>query len=538
VVGDGDGDGEELMTTIHNPVLPGFHPDPSFVRVGDDYYLATSTFEWFPGVPIHHSRDLKNWRLIGHALTETRVLDLRGVPDSSGIWAPSLSFENDTFYLVYTIVRQFGFRRPFKDHHNYLVTSKDILGPWSDPIYLNASGFDASLFHDDDGRKYVTQIQWDFRDNKPRFGGIILQEYSHQEKKLVGPLKTILRKDVLIEGPNLYKRDGWYYLMLAEGGTGSNHGISMARSKTIQGPYELDPQHSVLTARDDQTIELQQSGHGELVQTQAGAWYLAHLCTRPVGEHRRNILGRETALQKVVWQGGWLRLESGGTRPQVEVPAPRELESHQWPPVPARDEFDEETLSPQWSTLRVPLDESWASLKARTGWLRLRGRESMHSLFEQSLVVKRLQSTRACIETCLQFAPTHFTQMAGLIGYFDTRNHIYLRVTHYEEKGKVLGLTRTDDGAYQEFTDSEIEVGDWPLIFLRAEIDGEELKLSASPDGENWQGIGPMLDMTHLSDSYGGALQFTGTMVGICAQDLNGMRAVADFDYFELNYSA
>jgi xylan 1,4-beta-xylosidase len=523
-----------MMTTIHNPVLPGFNPDPSFLRVGDDYYLATSTFEWFPGVPIYHSRDLVSWRLIGHALTETRTLDLRGVPDSGGIWAPSLSYCDGQYWLMYTIMRNFGFRRPFKDQYNYLVTAPHITGPWSDPIYLNASGFDASLFHDDDGRKYVTQIQWDFRDGKPRFGGIIMQEYSHEQKKLVGPCKTLLQKDVLVEGPNLYKRDGYYYLMLAEGGTGSNHGISMARSQDIWGPYELDPVPDVLTARNDATIELQQAGHGELVETQHGEWYLAHLCTRPVGEHRRNILGRETALQKVVWQDGWLRLESGGTRPQVEVPAPRGIEEHPWPGVPVRDDFNDEILSPHWQSLRVPIDEAWASLKELKGWLRLRGRESLHSLFEQILVGKRLTSTRVRVETCLDFTPTHFTQMAGLIGYFDTRNHIYLRVTHDNDKGKVLGITRTDDGNYEELRDGEIAINDWALAYLRAEINEEDLTFFVSPDGEAWQNIGPVFDATHLSDGYGGALQFTGTFFGICAQDLNGMRAVADFDYFDM----
>ena len=309
------------MNQIHNPILRGFYPDPSFLRVGDDYYIANSTFEWFPGVPIHHSKDLVNWRLIGHALTRRSQLNLVGIGDSAGIWAPSLSHCEGQFWLIYTIVRtRVG---NFKDVHNYLVTAPDILGPWSDPIYLNSSGFDPSLFHDDDGRKWLVNMLWDFRKDRSRFAGIVLQEYDPQARKLVGPIRNILAKKVLTEGPNLYKHDGYYYLMLAEGGTGWSHGISMARAKSITGPYELDPQESILTARDDESIELQKAGHGELVETPSGEWYLAHLCSRPVGKERRCILGRETAIQRVAWSDdGWLRLATGGTRPQIEVPAP------------------------------------------------------------------------------------------------------------------------------------------------------------------------------------------------------------------------
>ena len=157
---------------ITNPIIKGFNPDPSFLRVGPDYYIATSTFEWFPGVAIHHSRDLVNWELIGHGLTRRSQLDLLGVPNSGGIWAPSLSWDKGKFYLVYTIVRTWGMGQAFKDQHNYLVTTDHIEGPWSEPVFLNSSGFDASLFHDDDGRKWLVQIQWDYRKGKGlRFTG-------------------------------------------------------------------------------------------------------------------------------------------------------------------------------------------------------------------------------------------------------------------------------------------------------------------------------------------------------------------------------
>ena len=522
---------------IRNPVIRGFNPDPSFVRVGDDYYIATSTFEWFPGVQLHHSRDLVHWQLIGHALTRITQLDLKGIADSAAVWAPSLSYHDGQFWLIYTTIHTAGAGRPFKDVRIFLTTAPDICGPWSEPISLNSIGFDPSLFHDDDGRKWLANMMWDFRKNHSRFAGIVVQEYDPKAQKLVGPMTRILTKDVLTEGPNIYKKDGYYYLMLAEGGTGWNHGISMARSKSITGPYELDPQEAVITTRHDDSVPLQKAGHGELVQTQSGDWYLVHLASRPLA-NRRCILGRETCIQKVVWsEDGWLRLAYGDMHPRVEVPSPG-LPEYSWPALPARDDFDSDKLDVNWSSLRVPVDSSWLSLKERRGWLRLCGRESMHSLFEQSLIAKRLQEFRCTAETCLEFAPTHFTQMAGLICYYDTKTHYYLRVTHDENKGSVLGIVLTDDSAYDELVESEIVVNEWPRYFLRAEIDHEQLQFSASPDGKAWQKIGPVLDASKLSDDYGQGLHFTGAFIGLCAQDLGGTHAIADFDYFEMKHSA
>jgi xylan 1,4-beta-xylosidase len=520
------------MYSIQNPVLPGFHPDPSFCRVGEDFYLANSTFEWFPGVILHHSRDLANWTPIGHAITRQSQLDLRGVTDSGGVWAPSLSYADGRFWLIYTNVR--SRLTNFKDIRIFLITAPDILGPWSDPIELNSIGFDPSLFHDDDGRKWLVNMVWDFRKDRFRFAGIVLQEYDHKTRRLIGPMTNMLAKPVLTEGPNIYKRNGYYYLMLAEGGTGWNHGISMARARKITGPYELDPQISVLTSRDDPELALQKAGHGELVETPAGEWYLAHLASRPVLPERRCMLGRETCLQKAVWsEEGWLRLANGRSNPEMSWPAPAGLKEQRRPAPPERDHFDSATLDVRWNSLRIPIDESWLSLKERPGWLRLRGRDSQHSMFEQSLIARRLQHFNATFETCLEFSPTHFTHMAGLICYYDTRTHFYLRVTHDEAKGKVLGIVLTDDGNYDELQAGDVAINDWKQIHLRATIDHQRLQFSAAPDGKIWRDIGPVLDASKLSDDYGQGFHFTGAMVGLCAQDLSGTRTIADFDYFD-----
>lgn len=518
---------------IRNPVICGFNPDPSIVRVQDDYYIVTSTFEWFPGVPIYHSRDLAHWRLIGHVLTRKSQLDLLGVPDSGGIWAPSLSYCDGIFYLIYTVVKTSN--GPFKDVHNYLVTSNDIAGPWSEPVFLNSSGFDPSLFHDDDGRKWLVNIQWDYRTGKSRFAGILLQEYDPVEKRLFGHVRNILKKEALIEGPNIYKRGAYYYLMLAEGGTSWNHSISMARSKSIGGPYELDPLSVFLTSRGKPELVLQKSGHGELVETQSGEWYLAHLCSRPILPQGRCILGRETAIQKCVWiDDGWLRLASGKTHPEEEVQPPADLKPHPFKTEPERDDFDSRKLSSAWQTLRTPADGSWLSLDARPGWLRLKGRESVHSIFEQSLVAKRLTSLDCSVETCVEFHPDNFTQSAGLVLWYNTLKHYFLRISHDESRGMVLGIVMTDNGKYDEFTGNETSIGGWKRVFMKATINCANLQFYFSNDGKGWKEIGPVLDASILSDDYGSRIQFTGTFAGVCAQDLGGTGKVADFDYFTI----
>ncbi len=523
--------------TLENPVLRGFNPDPSFLRVGADYYIATSSFEWFPGVNLYHSRDLAHWRLVGAALTRTSQLNLRGITDSCGVWAPSLSFADGRFWLIYTTIRTAALDRPFKDIGIYLVTAPDISGPWSEPVALNAIGFDPSLFHDTDGRKWLVNMRWDFRQSGlGRFAGIVVQEYDPRLRQLIGRMTTLVEKDVLVEGPNLYRRGDGYHLLMAEGGTSWNHGISQARSRSITGPYELDPEAALLTTRHDPGYPLQKAGHGELVETAAGEWYLAHLCSRPVGPQRRCILGRETAIQKVRWSDdGWLRLESGGVLPQLRAPIPRDARPDtERPPAPARDEFNIAQLGPEWNALREPMDPSWFSLSERPGWLRLRGRESMHSRFSQSLVARRLTSVYSIAETCVEFAPTHYTQMAGLICWYDTDTHFYLRITHEETRGRVLGLIQTDGGRFDISAETQQPVNDWTRFYLRATFAGESLQFAASRDGERWDNIGPLIDATKLSDDYGAGLHFTGAFVGLCAQDLNATRAAADFDYFSL----
>ena len=543
------------MKKIRNPVLPGFNPDPSILRVNDDYYIATSTFEWFPGVQIHHSKDLVHWRLLTHPVTRTSQLDMRGNVSSSGVWAPCLSYSDGTFYLIYSNVR--SYKGPFKDVYNYLITAKNIEGPWSEPIFLNSSGFDPSLFHDDDGKKWFVNMLWDHRklklveanpadganedehaSIKGCFAGILIQEYCPKTKKLVGPVKNIFQgtKIGLVEGPHIYKRNGYYYLLTAEGGTYYKHAVTMARSKNILGPYEADPSNPLLTSAGKPELELQRAGHGSLVETQKGDWFLAHLCGRPIKSKTepklRCMLGRETAIQKCAWTNdGWLKVE-GGNYPSVLVEPPG-LPTVEFTPEPVRDDFDSDVLGVHFSTLRIPADPSWLDLKDRPGHLRLKGRESLASPHEQSLVARRITSLKCQITTSVEFEPENFQQMAGLTIFYDLQNYFYLRISSDEKLGKHLGIVTSDNGAYSELRKHEIKLGNQSQCFLRADYDNGSLQFSYSPDGKKWEKAGPSLDATRLSDEYCKDGCFTGTFAGICCQDLCGLHKHADFDFFE-----
>ncbi|MDQ2076985.1 glycoside hydrolase family 43 protein [Marinimicrobium sp. ABcell2] len=519
------------MTAVNNPVLTGFNPDPSIVRVEDDYYIATSTFEWFPGVQISHSKDLVNWRVLTHPLTRYSQLDLRGRPNSGGVWAPSLSYADGMFYLIYTDVRDWT--GIFKDARNFLVTAPHIEGPWSEPIFLNASGFDPSLFHDDDGRKWLLNMVWDHRPEEHNFGGILIQEFDAEKGALVGPVTNIFRGSELglVEGPHLYKVDGWYYLLTAEGGTFTTHAETVARSRDILGPYELMPDNPLITSAGVPELPLQSAGHGSLVQHRDGTWAFAHLCRRPQA-NGRSILGRETSLQKIVWVDGWPRLASGGKTPLDRFEAP-ELPEHPWPEPIRRDEFDTTHLGPHWQAPRVPIDEQMASLTERPGFLRLYGRESIVSRFEQSLVARRQKSFHIEASTCLDFHPENFQQMAGLVAFYSTDNFYYLFLTHAPHSKRCLGLMRCERGKVSFLIEKEYPLDDWQQVCLKLEIKNDRIRFFYSRDGQQWSAAGGEEDASILSDEHALPIGFTGNFVGVACQDLAGTRQHADFDWFE-----
>ena len=535
----------DLTLKIRNPILPGFNPDPSIVRVGDDYYVATSTFEWYPGVQIHHSRDLAHWRLLTRPLTRPSQLNLLGDPDSCGVWAPCLSYADGLFHLVYTDVKRYGRTTvggasgaSLRDFHNYLVTSPRIDGAWSDPAYLNASGFDPSLFHDDDGRKYLVNQLWDHRPGQNRFAGIVLQEYSVAERKLIGRRQLIFKGTALglTEAPHLYKRGGYYYLLTAEGGTGWGHAVTMARSRELSGPYELHPDVHILSSRHRPDVELQRAGHADLVETQNGETYMVYLCGRPLRNRGRCTLGRETAIQPMTWSAdGWLRTMDGQGTAQTEVAAPA-LPAHFFPPPALREDFDRPQLPLDFQWLRSPWPDELFSLIARPGFLRLYGRETMGSLFRQALVARRQVSHCYSAATVVEFEPEHFQQMAGLTCYYNSAKFHYLYVSHDETLGKhVRVMSALPDGVQADAFTPPIPIPAGRPVHLRVEVDYERLYFAYRVEGGDWCWLPQQFDASILSDeaTAPGAPNFTGAFVGMACQDLAGTAQPADFDWFE-----
>jgi xylan 1,4-beta-xylosidase len=525
------------MNFITNPILKGFNPDPSIVRVDDDYYIATSTFEWFPGVQIHHSADLQNWTLISRPLSRLSQLDMKGVPDSCGVWAPCLSHHNGKFYLVYSSVKSFA--GVWKDTPNYLVTADDISGEWSDPVFLSAVGFDGSLFHDDDGKKWYLSMIIDHRRGK-MFGGITIREYDADTNNLTGRLYHIFNGSSLglTEGPHLYKKDGYYYLLTAEGGTEYGHAATIARSRDITGPYEVSPYHPFISTKDNKNYYLQKCGHADMVQTKEGNWLSVFLTARPLTPRGLCILGRETAIETVDWpENDWPVLGSGTSVPRVEIPVLTLSKNGHYHTV-QKDDFNDAALNINFQSLRIPVTEDWASLKTRAGFVTLYGRESLSSFNEQSLLARRMQSLKIEASTCIDFTPVTFQQMAGLVCYYNTAHFHYLHVTANDDGQRCLQIITHDHFEHIEAYEQPLLLTNTGLIFLKAVLNGADLQFYYAIKEDEWIKAGAVLNAGILSDDYvrdGGDRYrpaFTGAFVGICCQDLSGNKIPAAFDWF------
>jgi xylan 1,4-beta-xylosidase len=526
--------------TLRNPILRGFNPDPSIVRVGEDYYVATSTFEWYPGVQIHHSRDLADWTLVGRPLDRPSQLDMRGNPDGCGVWAPDLSYADGRFHLIFTDVKRYGQTTvdgargaSLRDFHNYWVSSDSIAGPWSDPVYLNSSGFDPALFHDDDGRSWLLNMLWDHRPGRPRFAGIVAQEVDLANGALLGARRMIFEGTPLgfTEGPHLYKRDGWYHLMVAEGGTERNHAVVMARSRSLFGPYEAHPDGPVLTAMGKPDAPLQRTGHGDLVETPTGETWMVYLCGRPLPQSDRCILGRETAIQPMRWcEDGWLRTIEGDANPLGPV-----TDTVEGTPIVEHSDFAGGTLPSAFQWLRTPYPEHLFSLAARPGHLRLFGRETIGSHFSQALVARRQQAFRYHAETRLEFEPQHFQQAAGLVCYYNSTKFYYLHVTTDDDGRRqiqVLSAIPTQTGS--SLLSEPVPIGPSPIV-LRVEADHETLRFGyRMTEDADWCWLREAFDASVLSDeaTLPGLPNFTGTFVGMACQDMSGEGRPADFAYF------
>lgn len=511
---------------VKNPVLKGFNPDPSLLRVEEDYYIATSTFEWFPGVCIYHSGDLVNWEIVSYGLTDDQATDMTGLDTACGIWAPNLTYHNGLFYLVYTIV--YTDRQYYKDTHNFLVTAPDVRGPWSKPVALNRAGFDPSLFHDGE-KKYLVNMVIDHRTDAVRFSGVDIQEYDPRKQ-------CLLDKPIRIsggtgrpytEGPNIFRHEGYYYLVLAEGGTRYEHCTTVLRAKRIEGPYEENPDNPVLTSWGQEDCLLQRAGHSQTIQGKDGNWYMAHLCSRPLKKH--SILGRETAIQNIEWtKDGWFRLSANKTgKPEITFEVEEELKQNR--DRSQRVDFQQQELPLDYMTLR----RSFATngIRRKDGVLRIAGGASIMSKYFQGLTARRQQCLNCDFETAMKFEPRHLNHIAGMVVYYNYDNNYYLKMSR-DENGRFLAVSATVN---KELKDShaiavpeEIET-----VYLRAQIRGEELRYFYSLDKEQYQAIGEVLDMKNISDEHVAGNGFTGSMLGVNCCDVQGDGVYADFLYFD-----
>ena len=538
---------------IKNPILTGFNPDPCICRKGDDFYIAVSSFEWLPGIPIYHSKDLKHWELYTHVLTLNSQVELRKLPSAKGVWAPCLTYceEEDSFYVIYGVMNSMNAR--YFDVDNYLIKAKDIRGPWTEPVYLHSAGFDASILHDDDGRKYIVSLEWEIRDGYEKPGVICVAEYDTKNKCLKEYPKRVYNGGTdrgCIEAPHLTKRGEYYYLMCAEGGTGYNHCVTMARSKSPYGPFEKDPMNPILTSSPNNSNEradwdhlkpryynpesaLQKSGHGSYVNLDEKTAYLVHLCARPFVPELRCTLGRESAIQKMIWtDDGWLRMADGTNLAKIETEEAY-LPAFDAEILPDRDDFDETVLRKDYYSPRIFPNE-FTDSTSREGFIRLRGQESLSSLNRVSLLCRKLPSVDVEASVCLDFNPEIYQHSAGLVLYYDNMNYIALRKYYSDTlKQPVVAIISLENGEKKEHLDTRTAVDDRVLRFELI-VSGRESYFKWGYEGEDTKPIGPVFATDKLSDEYCKYGEFTGTMVGIFAVDSMFHKKEADFDYFSV----
>lgn len=511
----------DLMAKISNPVLTGFNPDPCLFRGKDAYYILVSTFEYMPGIRAYRSNDLISWKY------ETSILkdiDLTGNTRGCSIWAPFATYHDGKYVVVYTDVK--STRVPYKDVNNYIITSDSIEGPWSQPTYINSSGFDPSIFYDDNGKLYFLNEYWDYRmTTHNKSAGILIQELDPSTFKTLGQPQILFKGTSAkkTEAPEIYKHGKYYYLLTAEGGTESGHQETVARAEKVTGPYELDPENPMLTSKDNPKLTLQNAGHASLVSDDKNNWYLAHLTTRPLKEDV-TLLGRETGIQNVYWtDDGWLRLTRGGNQPADYYEVPINEPDQSAATNEFVDDFSEAKLNDEhWNTLRKMPTSDWLSFK---DGLILRGGQSPQSEFDQHLVAKRQKDVNFSTGVEVESAPSTYMQLAGIGLYLDIDNYLFLMISQDEKLGKVITILQASKGEFSIL--NPLTSIDTKKVYLEISVQGLDAQLSYRNSDGQLISLKKGVDISFLS---GG---FTGNFVALDSIDMGQYnRSAAKFTNF------
>jgi len=526
---------------FYNPLLPGFYPDPSICRKGDEYYLVTSTFSFFPGIPVFHSTDLVNWTQIGNVLDRPSQFKNTDLPVSAGIYAPAIAYnaQNDTFYLVTTFVGGGG---------NFVVTAKNPAGEWSDPIWLpEVPGIDPSLFFDDNGKAYLTNNQDPV--GRSLYNGhkaIWIQEFDLKNKKMIGPRKMIrdgghnlADKPIWIEGPHIYKVNGFYYLIAAEGGTSIYHSQVVFRSKDIWGPYETNPDNPILTQRDlssNREYPVTNTGHADFVRVGSGEWYAMFLACRPYTENNLFNIGRETFMLPVNWDNEWPVILQKGEKVSMQVARPILYEK----PVNDQDvmgqgnfswieRFEDGIPGFDWLFLRTPR-EKWYTLHQGETGITLKLRDvNMRELKQPSFIGHRQQHHNMTIETKMVFEPSDSNELAGICLFQNEAFHLTFGVTQLKDRIHVVVQKATEgEDIKRNLSADKIEGKVEKVILAKKDISSEykgKILLKAfMQNGKigfaintscRWDTIVEGIDATYLSTGKAGG--FVGTIIGLYA---------------------
>ena len=508
-----------------NPILAGFYPDPSICRVGNDYYIVTSSFAYYPGLPIFHSKDLVSWKQIGHAMDRPEQLPLLGAGVSRGLFAPTIRYYKGLYYIVCTLIDRGG---------NFVITAKDPAGPWSNPVWLkNVDGIDPSLYFDDESDKAYILYNSVPPGNKSLWNGhrtIRMRAFDYKtfkasdaETLLVNGGTDTAKKPVWIEAPHIYKINGWYYLLCAEGGTAYNHSEVVFRSKTVEGPYVSYEGNPILTQRHldpNRKDPITTTGHADLVQTPKGDWYAVFLGCRPYEGDYYNI-GRETYLTPVRWKDGWPVITEGEETVKYRYPLPPGVTKK---PANAfsgnftyTNEFTSPTLDNRFLFLRT-VTEPWYSTTEKKGALCLKLRpETVSGTGNPSFVGFRQQHNRCEASTTLTFSPQADNEKAGLV-LFQSEHHFYYLCRSLENGKPVVQLYQSTAGADMELLTSAALPANAQTVSLKIEPDNATVGYSYALDKKNWKTLKKGVDAKFLSTKVAGG--FVGSTFGLYATSL------------------